>query len=134
MTVTERVRYEGLSELRPHDQILHAGAHRGLDHRRSFERELVAVSTENLPARAERDVAAWMSVEADDRYDHRQRMARATISLHGYVTIRSVGTRALISSARILVIAFSSGSAQRWDIKNSTRSMSTPVTIWLRSR
>src|SRR5215467_13786415 len=108
MTVTERVRYEGLSELRPHswssqwltttsssfghaamanfdgdlpteggertahsrDQILHAGAHRGLDHRRSFERELVAVSAENLPARAERDVAAWMSVEADDRYDH----------------------------------------------------------------
>lgn len=90
MTVTERVRYEGLSELRPHswssqwltttsssfghaamanfdgdlpteggertahsrDQILHAGAHRGLDHRRSFERELVAVSAENLPARA----------------------------------------------------------------------------------
>src|SRR5262245_62585116 len=61
-------------------------------------------------------------------------MVRPTTPRQGNARIRSVGTPAAISSAKVRAMLSASGSAQRWNIEISTRSAAVRVTISVRSR
>src|SRR5262245_9816063 len=61
-------------------------------------------------------------------------MVRPTTPRQGNARIRSVGTPAAISSAKVRAMLSARGSAQRWNIEISTRSAAVRVTISVRSR